>query len=82
MFIENTFFYNILGFDQLQSCPLGDIESFIQKIPISHKSERPITFTGIHKTRLECDVINGSFANGMREAILYKFTLDKPTGYK
>ena len=81
MFNKKSLFYNILGFSQFQSCPLGEIEGFLQKIPISHKSEGTITFTGNHKIRLECDVINGRFANGMREAILYKFTLDKPTGF-
>ena len=32
--------------------------------------------------RLTCDVINSSIVNGLRQAILLSFCLDKPPGYK
>ena len=31
---------------------------------------------------MKCDVIDGSVVNGNRQAILYSFVLDKPSGYK
>ena len=31
---------------------------------------------------MKCDAIDGSVVNGVRQPILYKFVLDKPSGYK
>ena len=31
---------------------------------------------------MKCDVIDGSFENGIRKPIFYTFILDKPFGYK
>ena len=33
-------------------------------------------------TPLKCDCFNGSIVNGVREPILYSFSLDKPTRHK
>ena len=32
------------------------------------------------KIHLKCDVIDGSVVNGLRQPILFSFTLDKPSG--
>ena len=39
-------------------------------------------FSTINKVHLKCDVIDGSIQNGLRQPILFSFTLDKPAGYK
>ena len=48
----------------------------------SNKSERPNNFTGIDKTHIKADFINGSIVNGFREPILYSFALDQLSGHK
>ena len=48
----------------------------------SYKSDRPIKITGIDKTHLECDCIQGSIVNGIQEPNLYIFALSSPPGHK
>ena len=36
----------------------------------------------IDKIHLKCDCIDGSIQDGLRQPILFSFTLDKPSGYK
>ena len=36
----------------------------------------------IDKTHLDCDVIDGSVLNGVRQPTFYSYFLDKPSGYK
>ena len=82
IFTNKSFFYTILGFTQSHSYPLQDIEGFHQLIPGSYKSEKPIDIAGIDKVHLKCNVIDGSIVNGIREPILYSFSLDQPPGHK
>ena len=82
LFTEKSFFYTNLGFTQSRSYPLGDIKGFYQFIAGSYKSDRPINITGIDKTHLECDCIQGSIVNGIREPIIYSFALSSPPGHK
>ena len=82
IFTNKSFFYTILGFTQSHQGPLNDIEGFYQIIPGSYKSDKPINITGIDKVHLKCDCIDGSFMNGIREPILYSFSLDQPPGHK
>ena len=82
IFTEKSFFYTILGFTQSSSYPLDDIDGFYQLIAGSYKSDRPINITGIDKIHLKCDCIQGSIINGIRESILYSFTLSSPPGHK
>ena len=81
IFTNKSFFYTILGFTQSHSYPLDDLEGFYQLIPGSYQSERPINITGIDKVHLKCDCIDGSIMNGIREPILYSFSLDQPPGH-
>ena len=67
-----------MGFTESHSGPLGDIDGFIQLIPGSYKSDKPINVTGIHKVHLKCDCINGKIVNGVREPILDSFGLSSP----
>ena len=48
----------------------------------SYKSDKPINITGIDKIHLKCDCIIGSIVNGVREPILYSFTLSSSPGHK
>ena len=64
IFTEKSFFYKILGFTQSRSYPLDDIDGFHQLIAGSYKSDRPIIITGIDKSPLKCDCIQGSIVNG------------------
>ena len=82
IFTEKSFFYTILGFTQSRSYPLDDIDGFYQLIPGSYKNDKPINTTVIDKIHLNCDCIQGSIVNGIREPILYSFGLSSPPGYK
>ena len=50
-------------------------------IPGKNKSNNLIKITGIDKIHLKCDCINRTVVNGIRQPILYRFSLDKPTGH-
>ena len=62
--------------------PLNDIEKFHQILPGSCKSDKPINITRVVKIHLNCDCIQGSIVNGIREPILYSFALSSPPGHK
>ena len=81
-FTKKSFFYTILDFTQSHSGPLGEIKGFVQLIPGSYKSDKPVNITGTDKVDLKCDCINGSIVKGTRESILFSFALDKPPGHK
>ena len=82
IFTNKSFFYTKLGFTQSHQGPLNDIEGFYQILPGSYKSDRPINSTGIDKSHLKCNCIQGSIVNGIREPILYSFALCSPPGHK
>ena len=82
IFTEKSFFYTKLGFTRSHSYPLDDIDVFHQLIEGSYKSDKPNNITGIDKIHLNCDCINGSIVNGVREHILYSFALSSPPGHK
>ena len=82
LFTNKSFFYTILGYTQSHQGPLNDIEGFYQILAGSYKSNRPINITGIDKVHLNCDCIQGSIMNGIREPTLYSFPLSSPPGHK
>ena len=67
---------------QSYSGPLGDLGGYIQLIPGTYKSDRPIIVTSLHKVHLKCDCIQGSVSNGIREPVIFGFALDQPPGHK
>ena len=73
-----SFFYTMLVFTQSNSGLLGDIDEFIQLIPGNYIFEKPIKITGVQKSDLKCDCVNGSIVNGIPETNFYGFALDKP----
>ena len=82
IFTKTSFFYTISGFTQSHSGVLVDIESFLQKIPATYKSEKPNNITASEKVHLKCNCVHGSILNGFRQPILFNFVLDKPPVYK
>ena len=80
-FTKKVFFYTMPCFIQSLSAVLVDIESFVQLIPGSSKSDKPFNITGVDKIHLECIIIDGSLVNGVRQPILYSFALDKPASH-
>ena len=81
IFTERFFLYNI-GFTQSHSGPLGDLDGYIQLIPGTYKSERPININSIDKVHLKCDCFDGSIVNVNREPILFSLALDQPPGHE
>ena len=79
LFTNRSFFYSILGSHQ---GPVNDIEGFYQIFPGSYKSNKPNNITGIDKVHLKADCIQGSIVNGVREPILYNFSLSSPPRHK
>ena len=71
-FDEKSFFNTLLGFT-----PYWDY-----KPPGVYTSEKILNLNTINKIHLNCDVIDGSVVDGIRQPILYSFVLDKPSGYK
>ena len=55
---------------------------FFQFLPGSYKSDKPINNTGFDKVHLNCDCIQGSIVNCIREPILYSLALSSPPGRK
>ena len=82
IFTEESFSYTILAFTRSHSYPPDDIDGFFQLIAGSYSSEEPSNIIGIDKIHLKCDCNHGSIRNGIRQHILYSFTLDKPPGHK
>ena len=52
MFTKKTFFHTILGFSENHSGQLGDIEGFVQLLPGTYKSNKPIINTAIDNVHL------------------------------
>ena len=48
----------------------------------TNRSEKPVMITTTDKVHLECDCVDGSNVNGIREQILFSFNLSAPPGYK
>ena len=69
IFTEKSFFYTFLGFTRSHFYPLDDTHGVYQLIAGSSKSDRPIDITGFDKVHLNCDCIDGSIVNGIREPI-------------
>ena len=61
---------------------MGYIDGFVQLIPGSHRSDTLSNITSVDKVHLNCDCINGSTVNGVKEPFLFRFALDKLAGFK
>ena len=80
-FDKKSFFHTLLGFE-----PYWDYKPTNSNhiaIPGVFTSDKIIlNLNTIKKIHLECDCIDGSIQNGLRQPILFSFVLDKPSGYK
>ena len=72
MFVKKLFFSTILGFDS----------GWDYKQKNEYISQKNVNLGSTNKIHLKCDCIDGSVVNGIRQAILCGFVLDKPIGYK
>ena len=86
-FTKKSFFFTKIGFTQSHSGPLGDVERFVQLIPASYRSHKPIKISGVDKVHVECDCIDGSvvvgsIVDGSRETISYSFGPSSPPSHK
>ena len=68
-FDKRSFFHTLLGF-----IPYWDYKS-----PGVYTSDKILNLNTTNKIHLKCDVIDGSVVDGIRQAILYSFVLDKKT---
>ena len=82
IFTEKPFFYTILGFTRSRSYPLDDLDVIYQLIAGYYKSDKPTNVSGIDKIPLNCDCMQGSIVNSVREPLLYSFALSSPPGHK
>ena len=82
IFNKRSFLSTILGTTQSYSGPLGDLDGYIQLIPGTFKSDKPINNNSFDNIHLKCDCMEGSIVNGVRDPTLYSFALDKPPFHK
>ena len=71
-FDKQSFFSTVLGFT-----PGWDYKLYNKNI-----SQKILNLGSTIKNYLKCDVIDVSVTNGLRQAILYSFKIDKKPGYK
>ena len=71
-FDEKSFFNTVLGFT-----PGWDYKHYNEYI-----SQKILNLGNTNKTHLNCDVIDGSVVNGIREPKFFSFVLNKPSDYK
>ena len=80
-FDERSFFHTLLGYG-----PYWDYKptnSNHDAIPGVYTSDKLLlALNTINKIHLKCDCTDGSIQDGVRQPILFSFTLDKPDGYK
>ena len=62
-------FHTLLCITQFRSGALRDIKGFIEKIPGTYRSEKPINVTGIDNVHLKCQWIDRSILNGSHQRI-------------
>ena len=80
-FDKKTFFYTLLGFTPYWDCkPTNDIHA--DALGVYTSDEIVLNIITINKIHLNCDCIDGSIQDGVRQPILFSFVLDKPSGYK
>ena len=77
-FDEKSFFHTLLGFE-----PYWDYKPTHSNhvgIPIVYISVKILNLSTTNKIHLNCNIIDGSVVNGLRQPILYSFVLDKKPG--
>ena len=80
-FDEATFFHTLLRFTPYWDYKPTNSNDIL--IPGVYTSDKIIlNLNTINKNHLNCDCIDGSIQDGVRQPILFSFVLDKPAGFK
>ena len=80
-FDKKSFFHTLLGFTPYWDYkPTNEIHADSAGVYTSDKII--LNLNTINKIHLNCDCIDGSIQDGVRQPILFSFVLDKPSGYK
>ena len=80
-FDKKSFFHTILGFAPYWHYkPTNAIHADTPGVYTSDKII--LNLNTINKIHSKCDIIDGSFQDGVRQPILFSFILDKPNAYK
>ena len=80
-FDEKSFFHTLLGFTPYWDYkPTNVIHADAPGVYTSDKII--LNLNTISKIHLNCDCIDGSVQDGVRQPILFSFVLDKPSGYE
>ena len=80
-FNGQSFFHTLLGFEPYWDYkPTNAFNSNDEGVYTSDKVISNLNTT--NKIHLKCDCIDGNLQGGIRQAILFSFVLDKPSGYK
>ena len=80
-FDKQSFFHTLLGFSPYWDYKPNNSNHVL--IPGVYLIDKIILYLNtIDKIHLKCDCIDGSIQDGVRQAILFSFVLDKPSGYK
>lgn len=64
---------------------LGNLLGFgrqLLKANVLHESQQPINILSTTVVRVECDVVSGSYINGMSSHIIHEFAPNVPPGYR
>ena len=79
-FDEKSLFHTFLKFE-----PYWDYKptnAFNSIAPGTYCNDKVLYLYTTNKIHSQCDGIDGSFQDGVRQPILFSFVLDKPSGYK
>ena len=79
-FDERSFFYTLLGFEPYWDYKPTNFNHVAN--PGVYTSDKILNLSTTSKIHLKCDVIDGSVVDGVIQAKLYSFVLDKLPGYK
>ena len=77
---EKPFFNTLLGFTLYWN--YKSTKAIHVDFPGVYTSDKSLNLKTVDKTRLKCDVIDGSVVKVPRQPIFLSFVLDEPSGYK
>ena len=78
--MRNRFFHTLLKFDPYWAYKPTNVFNSIA--PGTYINDSVLNLNTINKVFPNCDCIDGSIQDGVRQPILSSFVLDKPSGYK
>lgn len=85
---NNTLKTHIIGTKDIhfeKENSLGNLLGFgrqLLKANVLHESQHPVNIISTAVVRVECDVVSGSYINGMSSHIIHEFAPNVPPGYR